>query len=337
LGGTLGARLTALVVAGGLVASAGTAVGQPAGLPRVGILCVGAGCPSLPIEVAHQLELTTFIEALRESGHVDAKTIVVDLRGVGDRRDQLPRLAAELIRRNVAVIVALGASAALEAARATRTVPIVMVGVTNAVELGLVASLARPGRNVTGINIPGDRVAMKQLQLLRETVPRLSRVALLWNPDDPGGRFAAKEREAAARSLGLELHAVEARSAPDVTAALMEVDQWKADGLIVLEDPVFATRRSETIGYALRNRLPTIGATAQFAAGGGLLAFGASQADTFRRAASFVDKILKGKKPTDLPVEEPLGYALVLNRGTARALGVIVPQSILVQADRVID
>jgi putative ABC transport system substrate-binding protein len=323
-----------LLLVFGLLLGASPAAAQPApSLPRVGILCVGAGCPSLPMEVSHP----TFLNALQELGHVDGKTIEIDLRGVGDRRDQLPGLAAGLIRRKVAVIVALGTSAALAAARASRTVPIVMVDVANAVEVGLVATLARPGGNVTGISVPGDRLAGKRLQLLREAAPRVGRVALLWNPDEPGQRFAVKYTEAAARSLGMELRAVEIRSTAEVTTALSAVSELRAEGLVVLEDWAFVTRRPEILQYALRNRLPSIGPSSQFAAGGGLMAYGESRAESFRRAAPFVDRILRGRKPAELPVEEPVRYELVVNRGAAGALGLTLPQSILVQADRVID
>lgn len=302
---------------------------------RIGFLCVGI-CPVLPLDVGQNG--AAFMQALRELGYVDGQNLSVDVRGIGGTYDQLPTLATGLASRKVDVIVALGSPASAQAAKnATSTIPIVMVGVANAVELRLVASLARPGGNVTGLTVPFAELAAKQLQLLKEADPRLSRVAVLWNPAAPPYGPGMKQIEVAARSLGVQVQPVEVRSPGDFEGAFSAITQRHANGLFVPEDLMFSVRRGEVTLFALRSRLPTISSFREFVHAGGLMAYGPHGPDLFRRAAIHVGKILKGAKPVDLPVEEPTRYELVINLTTAKALGLALPRSLFLRADQLIE
>ncbi len=325
-----------LVLALGIIAAPLIADAQRAGkVARIGILCVGI-CPALPLDVGSNGK--AFVQGFRELGYVDGQNLSVDVRGIGGSYDQLPTLAAGLVRSKVDVIVALGSPASVQAAKnATSTIPIVIVGVADAVELRLVASLARPGGNVTGLTVPFAQLAAKQLELLKKTDPRLSRVAVLWNPAAPPWGPGVKQIEVAARSLGVEVQPVEVRGPGDFEGALSAITQRRANGLLVTEDLIFSVRRGEIMLFALRNRLPTISSFREFAQAGGLMTYGPNGPDLFRRAATFVGKILNGAKPADLPVEEPVGYELIINLSTAKALGLTVPQSLLLRADQVVE
>jgi putative ABC transport system substrate-binding protein len=238
----------------------------------------------------------------------------------------------------VDVIVALGSPASAQAAKnATSTIPVVMVGVADAVELKLVATLARPGGNITGLTVPFAQLAAKQLGLLKEAAPRLSRVAVLWNPAAPPGGLGVEKIEVAARSLGVQVQSVEVRGPGDFEGAFSAITQRRANGLFVTEDPFFSVRRGEIALFALKSRMPTISSFREFAQAGGLMTYGPSGPELFRRAAIFVGKILNGAKPADLPVEEPVRYELVINLTTAKALGLTIPHSILLRADQVIE
>ena len=308
---------------------------QTGNVARIGILCVGI-CPILPLDVGSNG--TAFVQGLRELGYVDGQNLSVDVRGIGGRYDDLPALAAGLIRRKVDVIVALGSPATAQAAKnATSTIPIVMVGVADAVELRLVASLARPGGNITGLTVPFAQLAAKQLELLKEADPRLSRVAFLWNPAAAPHGSGAKQIEVAARSLGVQLQPVEVRSPGDFVGAFSAITQQRANGLLLAEDLMFSVRRGEIALFALKNRLATISSFREFAHAGGLMTYGPNGSDLFRRAGILVGKILKGARPADLPVEEPVRYELIFNLSTAKALGLRVPQSLLFRADQVIE
>jgi len=307
---------------------------QQAGkVARIGILCVGI-CPLLPLGVGPND--TAFVQGLREVGYIDGQNLSVDVRGIGSSYDQLPALVAGLIQRKVDVIVAIGSPASVQAAKnATGTIPIVMVGVADAVELKLVASLGRPGGNITGLTVPFAQLATKQLELLKEADPRLSRVAVLWNPAAPPGGPGVKQIEVAARSLGVQVQPVEARGPRDFEGAFAAITQQRANGLFVTEDLIFSVRRGELALLALRGRMPTISSFREFAEAGGLMAYGPNGPELFRRAATFVGRILNGARPADLPVEEPVRYELVINLTTAKALGLTVPQSLLLRADQV--
>ena len=302
---------------------------------RVGILCVGI-CPPVPLDVGPND--SAFVQGLREAGYIDGQNLAVDVRGIGSSYDQLPALVAGLVQRKVDVIVALGSPASAQAAKnATSTIPIVMVGVADAVELRLIDSLARPGGNITGLTVPYTQLAAKQLELLKEADPRLSRVAVLWNPNGPAGEPGVKKIEVAARSLGVQVQPVEVRNPGDFGGAFSAITQRRADGLFVTEDLTFSVRRGEIALFALKSRLPTISSFREFSQAGGLLTYGPNGPELFRRAANFVGKVLNGAKPADLPVEEPVRYELVINMTTARALGLTIPQSLLLRADRVME
>ena len=308
---------------------------QTGKVPRIGILCVGI-CPPLPLDVGPND--AAFVQGLREAGYIDGQNLSIDFRGIGSSYDQLPALAAGLVQRKVDVILALGSPASVQAAKtATSTIPIVMVGVADAVEQGLVASLARPGGNVTGLTVPFAQLAAKQLGFLKEADPRLTRVAVLWNPAAPPGGPGMKAIELAAQSLGVQVQPIEARGPGDFEGAFSVITQRRANGLFVTEDLIFAVRRGELALVALKSRIPTISSFREFAEAGGLMTYGPNAPELFRRAASFVGKILNGAKPADLPVEEPVRYELVINLTTAKALGLTIPQSLLLRADQVME
>jgi putative ABC transport system substrate-binding protein len=319
-----------------LVVAPLAAEAQPAGkVVRIGILCVGI-CPTLPLDAGSNGR--ALVQGLHELGYVDGQNLSVDVRGIGGTYEELPDLTAGLVQRQVDVIVAVGSPMSVHAAQnATRTIPIVMVGVADVVESRLVASLARPGGNVTGLTVPYAQLATKHLELLKEVDPRLSRVAALWNPAGPLQGEWAKQIEMAARTLGVQLQPVEVKNSGDFERAFPAIAQKRSNGLLVSDDLIFSVRRGEITLFALKNRLPTISSFREFAQAGGLITYGPNGPDLFRRAATFVGKILRGTKPGDLPVEEPVRYELIINLTTARALGLSVPASLLLRADHVIE
>ena len=281
----------------------------------------------------------TYIEGFRhglgEWGHVDGRDVVVEFRATDGSLDQLPQLAEELVRLKVDIIVASAAPAALAVKRATATVPIVFVGVIDPVELGLVPSLGRPGGNITGLASNSTDVAGKRLELLKATVPRLKRVAALWHPSNPTNPIQLKGAQAAARTLGVQLDPVSVEKPTDFDAAVKAVRG--TDGLLLLESPFFTTHRARFAELAVRSRLPAIYGQREYVDVGGLMPFGTDFRDLYRRAALYVDKILKGTKPSDLPIEQPTRFELVINLKTAKALGLIIPPSLLLRADQVIE
>jgi len=297
----------------------------------VGLLCVG-DCPAPPLEVS----LTTFLNALRETGYVDGRNLLLDLRGVGDTTEQLPVLATRLARRRVDVIVAMGAGAVLAAKHASTTIPIVMLNVPNAVELGLIASLAHSGGNVTGVTFPLAELSAKHMELFRQIAPGLTSVGILWNPTTPYAGLARKHAEAAAQSVSLQGRPLEVRGAGDLDRALTAVARQRLGALLVVEDLPLASLRSRINAFALKERLPVIAWSRQFAAGGGLMSYGPSRDEMHRLAATVVAKILQGKRPADIPVEQPTRYELVVNLATAKAIGVTIPPAVLARADEVI-
>ena len=319
-----------------IIAAPLAAEAQQAGkVAQVGILCVGI-CPMLPLDVGPND--AAFMQGLREAGYIEGQNLVVDVRGIGSGYDQLTALAAGLVQRKVDVIVALGSPASAQAARnATSTIPIVLVGIADAVEQGLVASLSRPGGNITGVSVPFTQLATKQLELLKEADPRLARIAVLWNAAAPPGGPGLKQIEAAARSLGVHVQPIAARDPGDLEGAFSAITQRRANGLFVTEDLIFAVRRGEIALFALKSRMPTISSFREFAQAGGLMTYGPNGPEMFRRAATFVGKILKGAKPADIPVEEPVRYESVVNFTTAKALGLKLPQTFLLRADKVIE
>jgi putative ABC transport system substrate-binding protein len=279
-----------------------------------------------------------FRQGLRDLGYVEGRNVVIEYRDA-EGKQRLPALAAELVALKVDVIVAPGTPAALAAKQATKTLPIVFAGVTDPVTDGLVTSLARPGGNVTGLSNLGPELIGKRLELLTQAVPGVSPVAVLWQPGAASERTdkdMLKEADVAARALGMRLQFVEARGPADIDRAFSDMTRARAGALTVLATTMFLIERRRLVDLAVKNRLPTVYSFREYVDSGGLMSYGPNQADTFRRAATYVDKILKGAKPADLPVEQPTKFELVINLKTAKALGLTVPPSLLRRADEVI-
>jgi putative ABC transport system substrate-binding protein len=276
------------------------------------------------------------IKGLRELGYVHGQNIVIEWRYAEGNTERLPTLADELVRLRVDVLVAAGGTPpALAAKRATTTIPIVMTNVGDPVESGLVASLARPGGNITGLTSASPHLSGKRLELLKEVLPGLSRVAVLWNPANPSAALQFKETQAAARALGLQIQSLEARGPDDFEHAFGAAK--RSGGILVVGDPMFTLHRTRLTDLAGRNRLPAMYVFGVFVEAGGLMSYGTSLSDLWRRAAYYVDKILRGAKPADLPVEQPTKFELVINLKTAKGLGVKIPAHLLMEADKVIE
>ena len=281
---------------------------------------------------------SAFRQGLRELGWVEGQNIVIDYRSAEGRVDRLPDLAAELVRLKVDIIVAAGGTPPAAAAKsATGTIPIVMIGVGYPVGLGFIASLARPGGNVTGLSFSvGPELFGKELELLKETVPKVRRVAILSNPGNPAHPFNIRELNVAARSLGVQLQFLEARGPNEFDGAFAAMAKERVGALLVLPDGMFNLQRTRLADLAARSRLPAAYGYREHVEAGGLMSYGPSLLDLFRRAATYVDKILKGAKPADLPVEQPTKFELLINLKAAKALGLTIPPSLLARADEVI-
>ena len=303
---------------------------QPGRVYRIGYL-------SHPTRASVENALDAFLRALRDLGWVDGKNMVIDYRWADGDTERLPGLAAELVRRNVDLIVAPAGSAALAAKKATSSIPIVMMFPAEPVQLGLVASLGRPGGNVTGTTLtPGAEIFHKQLQILREAVPNASRIAILINPADSSGRVQEKETESAARELGVRLQRVTARGPEDFSAAFAAMKRDGAQALLFGGSSTYTAHRATIADLAIIGRLPTMGAYREMVEAGTMMAYGVRMTDFIGRAAVYVDRILKGAKPADLPVEQPTKFELVINLKTAKAIGLTIPQSLLVRADELL-
>jgi putative ABC transport system substrate-binding protein len=324
------ARLIIALVLGLLAAPLFADAQQAPKIAKIGVLI-----PGNPAATAHFLE--AFRQGLRELGHVEGKTFVLELRYGEARAERLPDLARELVGLKVDVIVA-GADGAIAAVkRETQTISLVMENSSDPVGTGFVASLARPGGNITGLSSISPELSGKRLELLREVVPGLSRVAFLWNPDVRGAVLDYQATEGAARSLRLSLQSVELSRADDLDRAFSAVTRERAQALILpAATPVGFANRAQIASFAQRNRLPSIYGQKEYVEAGGLMSYGPSTPDMYRRAATYVDKILKGAKPADLPVEQPTRFELVVNLKTAKALGLTIPQTILIRADQVL-
>jgi putative ABC transport system substrate-binding protein len=278
-----------------------------------------------------------FRQGLRDLGYVEGQNLVMEYRYMEGRAEQLPDLAAELVRLKVDVIVAGGTAAIRAAQHATRTIPIVMAVAYDPVGEGLVASLARPGGNITGLSWLGAELPGKRLEILKETVPQLSRLAVLANPANPAYKPAMHNLTRAAQALGLQLQVVEVRRADDLDTAFAAISRAGADALIVQEDALlFSGLHGRITELAAKNRRPTMYGWRYYVDAGGLMSYGPSQSDMLRRAATYVDKILKGANPGDLPVEQPTKFELIINLKTAKALGLTMPPFLLFLADEVI-
>jgi putative ABC transport system substrate-binding protein len=278
-----------------------------------------------------------FVEGLRQLGWVEGKNLSIDSRYADNDVERLHQLATELVRGDVEIIVATGTLGPLAAKRATTKIPIVMSAAGDPLGSGLIASLARPGGNITGMSLMAPDLGGKRLEILREILPTLSRVAVLWNAANPYPALLYRQTERAAKQLGIEVDSVEMRGPSDLENALKEVMQREPGALVTVEDPLMLAHRDRISLFAAMNRLPTIFGLREYTAAGGLIAYGADIADLNRRAASYVDRILKGERPSELPVQQPTKFELVINLRTAKALGLDIPATLLARADEVIE
>jgi putative tryptophan/tyrosine transport system substrate-binding protein len=301
---------------------------QQAKIPKIGEL-VGFR-PGPTLGTGRKL----FRQSLRELGYVEGKSILYEDRSAEGKLDRFPALADELVRLKVDVLVASSPDEALAFTNATKTIPIVILAQSDPVAAGLVDSLARPGGNITGITTFATVLNGKRIELLKETVPKLSRVAVLWNPRGSGEGW--KESQLAARDMGLQLHSMEVSSADKFESAFKEAIKAGSAALAVTQNPLVTSNQKQIVALATKSRLPAIYPRGDYVASGGLMSYGADPAEHYRRAAVIVDKILKGAKPTDIPVEQPTKFELIINLKAAKQIGLTVPQSVLFRADRVI-
>ncbi len=326
-----GRRAFICTLAGGLLAAPLRSEAQQAGKAyRIGLLDYSAPDP------ARQAWWNAFRQRMRELGYVEGQNVSFEPRWAQGEDDRLPKLAAELVGLKVDLIVTGGTNAALAAKRATATIPIVMATGSDVVALGLVASLRQPGGNVTGMTTINSELAGKRLEFLRIVAPRASRIAILWDERSPALRLAVPETEAAAKAAGLTIHSVPVRSPAEIEAGFATVVRGRAGALIIVPGPMLFSHQKRLAELAMKHRLPTVDGPREFVKAGVLVGYAADIPDLFRRAATFVDKILKGAKPGDLPVEQPTKFELVINLKTAKALGLTIPHSLLLRADEVI-
>jgi len=323
-------RLTSIVVL--LVFAVSLAAEAQVGkVPRIGVLLPGSPDPD------YERRLDAFRQGLRELGYIDTQNILLEYRWAHAQYEHMADLVAELLRLKVDVLVIDSTRAGLAAKRATSTLPIVLAAAGDPVGNGLVESLARPGGNITGLSLMNAELAGKRLELLKDMVPTAARVAVLLNPDNPLAQLHWRDLAVAAPRLHVQLQAVEVRRATDFERACATVADWRADALLVIEDPVLLPAlQTEIVDCAAQHRLPTMTGIRSLVDAGGLVSYGASFPDMYRRAATFVVKILQGAKPSDLPVEQPTKFDLIINLKTAKALGITLPPSLLLLADEVI-
>lgn len=281
-------------------------------------------------------EARAFRQGLRDAGYAEGRDVVIEWRSANGDYARIPKLAADLVQRKVDVIVADTTFATQAAQHATSTIPIVMVLVADPVGSGVVANLAHPGGNATGLSIMLAELGNKRLQLLKEAIPHLSRVAVLWNPATPYHAKAVEELQAVAPSLAIELSFVRVRTADEIDSSFAAVSRAHAQALYVIDAPLFYTHRRTILKLASKARLAVVSGELPYADQGGLMSYGANYADQMRRAAGYVDRILKGAEPGDLPIEQPIKFDLVINLKTAKVLGLTIPESILLRADEVI-
>jgi putative ABC transport system substrate-binding protein len=303
---------------------------QPAQVPRIGFLAAG----SLSSDAAW---IEAFRQGLRELGYVEGRSIVIEYRYGEGKTDRSPDLATELAQLKVDVIVVGGATPTRAAKNATKLIPIVMANVTDPVALGLVASLARPGGNITGLTNLAPELSGKRLELLKEIVPQLARVAVLGDPSSPSYAPGWRETDIAARSLGVQVQPLEVRAPnPDFAGAISAITRHRADALLTLSQPLIRVYRGQIVDFTAKRRMPAMFHTREFAEAGGLMSYAPDVPAMYRRAATYVDKILKGAKPADLPVEQPTKFELVINLKTAKQIGLTIPPNVLARADKVI-
>ena len=324
-------RLIGLVIlASGLALAPLAAEGQPTGkLYRIGVLETMSPTVS-------RANLDAFRQGLRELGYVEGQNFVIEYRSADGRPERFPGLATELVRLKVDLIVTRGTPAALAAKKATASIPIVMATSADPAGFGIASSLARPGGNVTGLSTIAVELAGKRLELLKEAIPRIARIALLGNMSNPASASNWRQIEVAARSLGLEPQLLDVRASEDFARAFDTAIKHRADAVQVTNDTLTQTNLRRLVDLSAKHRLPSIFASREFVDAGGLMAYGPNFTDLYRRAATYVDKILKGAKPGDLPIEQPTKFELVINLKTAKTLGLTIPHSLLLRADQVI-
>jgi putative ABC transport system substrate-binding protein len=320
----------ALVIAltfalGGAVAQAQ----QPAGIPRIGILNPSSGS-------VFPARVEAFRQRLRQLGYVEGKNILNEYRYAEGKNERLPDLVAELVRLKVDIIVTTGPGATLAAKKASGTIPIVFAGASDPVGTGIVSSLARPGGNITGLSLMVPDLDGKRLELLKEAFPKVARVAFLWRSGGPRGNLPLTDMEAAAKALGLKLLSLEVRSLDDFEGAFARAKREGAQALITTTGALINTQQRRVLDFAAKNRLPAIYHYSEFVEAGGLMSYGPDNTDVWRRAADFVDKILKGAKPADLPVQQATKFELIINLKAAKQIGLTIPPSVLARVDRVI-
>ena len=310
--------------------SSSFAEAQQAGkVPRIGFLDPTSSAVS-------KARIESFRQGLVKLGYKEGKNIAIDYRFADGESERLNQHAAELIRLNVDIIVTRAIPGAVAAQHATIKTPIVFVGVADAVAAGLVASLAKPGGNITGLTSLAPELSGKRLEVLRETFPKLARVAVLRNPSNAGDAITWKETEEAAQALGLQLHSLEVRSVKDFENVFESATKADGQALLTLPDPLLQSHRKEIVDFAAKSRLPGIYPDPEYVEAGGLMSYAANPVEFYARAASYVDRILKGAKPADLPVEQPTKFDLVINLKAAKQIGLLIPQKVLARADRVI-
>ena len=280
--------------------------------------------------------IETFRQGLRELGYVEGKNLRIEYRYAEGKLDLLPAFASELVQQQVDVIVTVGTPGVLAAKNATGTIPIVFVSVSDPVSNGVVASLARPGGNVTGMSILAPELSRKRFELLKEAFPRVTRVAVLWNPTSSGESLSFTETESIAKTLGVQVHSMVVRGAGDFESGFQRAKKAGVQALITLPSPVVNSNLKQVLEFATKTRLPAMYFTSEFVDGGGLMSYAPSFTEQFRRAATYVDKILKGAKPADLPVEQPTKFEFIVNLKAAKQIGLTIPPNVLARADKVI-
>jgi len=315
---------------GGLLAVPFAAEAQPAGkVPRIGFLFSGASGPAR--------EVDTFRQGLRDLGYIEGQNIAIEYRFAGGQVERLPELAAELVRLKLDVIVAPYTPPALAAKRATSTIPIVFAVVADAVGAGLIANFARPGRNITGLTSSSAELGGKRLELLKQVVPKASRVAVLYNPADRSNVLVLKQLQESAPTLALTLQPLEVREPREFEGAFLAMTRERAHAMFGTPGVLTFEHKQILVDLAAKRRIPAMWGHRQFVDAGGLMSYAVNVYDQIRQTAVYVDKILKGAKPADLPVEQPTTFELVINTKTAKALGLTIPQSLLLRADQVIE
>jgi putative ABC transport system substrate-binding protein len=319
--------LLALVIA--FVGLADGAGSQPAKIPRIGYLSAGTLSSS-------SANVEAFRQGLRELGYTEGKNIIIEWRSAEGKLDRLPKLAAELVGLKVDVIFAAAAPSIKAASLATRTIPIVFEMLADPVSAGFVSSLAKPGGNLTGLAGLAPELSGKRLELLKEILPRLKRVTILGNPSNPNFRSVLKETESAASALGLQLQVLQVKESVNLPSAFAAMNKARAEALSVIPDPLLVSEQKRIIDLAAKGRLPAIYGTSLSVDAGGLISYAPSPSEMFKRAATYVDKILKGSKPADLPVEQPIKFEFIVNLKAAKQIGLTIPPNVLVRADRVI-